>query len=69
MVKSFWADIHNNGVMKLEIEETGGVKITMEELEEYFETIKIDSKKITGDTIYDVERWSNVKIKFKKNKE
>lgn len=66
MIKSFWGDNHNGG-MKLEIEEIGGVKIGVEELEEYFKRINIKSIKIRGNNINNV-KWSNVKIRVKKNK-
>ena len=67
MIKSFWADNDNKDEVKLEIEEIGGVKIGVEELEEYFKRINIKSIKIRGNNINNV-KWSNVKIRVKKNK-
>ena len=66
MVKSFWVDNHNVGI-KLEIEDIGGVKQTVKELEEYFETINKKGIKIRGNNINNV-KCSNVKIGVKKNK-
>jgi len=67
MIKSFWGDKHNGGI-KLEIEEIRGVKIGIEELEEYLKRINIKSIKIRGNNINNV-KWSNVKIRVKENKE
>ena len=67
MIKSFWAGNDNKDEVKLEIEEIGGVKIGVEELEEYFKRINIKSIKIRGNNINNV-KWSNVKIRVKKNK-
>ena len=68
MVKSFWGDNDNNGGIILEIEDIGGVKITVEELEEYFETIKKNKIKIRGNNINNVKTRCNVKIRIKKDK-
>ena len=68
MVKSFWGGNDNKGVVKLEIEDIGGVKITVEELEEYFETINKKKIKIRGNNINNVKTRDNVKIRIKKDK-
>ena len=68
MIKSFWAGNDNKYEVKLEIEDKiGGAKITVEELEKYFETINKKGIKIRGNNINN-DRCSNVKIGVKKNK-
>lgn len=70
MIKSFWGGNDNKYEVKLEIEDKiGGVKLTLEELEEYFETLNKKGIKIRGNNIINVNvKCSNVKIGVKKDK-